>query len=752
MGKITLKKLVALLVSMSVVSLMALALTGFRSNDSLTRSRQHLSQVVLPLDKTLRSVAEAVTALINRHSMASKAETIEILDRLENRDPLEQRLGDQLAGLEKLGREIESSDAAIKSLAQTSHAFLESEKALENAYRSNLLNREEVGGLLVRLDQTIEELQRDSEAISGKINFAVLRKQLDLRAVLKNPQQDGAVLASAVDELLQGNVSKAQKACGDLRIATAMLTGYARQVQLTDHPDRLVSLENNKIVQTTRQIENAVATLKGSVDASLQPLVDSLGNNVLRLREILQTGERSIIGLRMQWFDLHRQNDLLLENFAVNTAAVTQALQQLGELAHQVDRLAEKNAVQSKSQARNIIIMVSAMTLAFMVLGGWSISRRIVMPIQKAVAYAGALAEGDFSQPELPVNSGDEIAVLSGALNSMAANLRNLLKEVSGNSALILSSSTQLSSTSEKMTQAAEAMRLKTTNVAASAQQVNANITCVSETADNMTATANDIALTSREMVDNVNSVAAAVEEMSASIQDVAASCSGAHRYAARASERSAESAAQVAELHEAAVSISQVVEMITDITDQTKLLALNATIEAARAGEAGKGFAVVASEVKNLARQTAEATGKIVEKIKTMQEKTQSVVQAIQEISTINQEMSEVNSNIAAAVEEQSATAGEIARTVNGTAQRVQHVSEKMQGLSLAIDQELAGAIKKASSGVSEITLNIHVIDRGVQEAADVSAGNSHFAGELADIATDLGASVGRFRLDASG
>nr|WP_320011745.1 methyl-accepting chemotaxis protein [uncultured Desulfobulbus sp.] len=68
----------------------------------------------------------------------------------------------------------------------------------------------------------------------------------------------------------------------------------------------------------------------------------------------------------------------------------------------------------------------------------------------------------------------------------------------------------------------------------------------------------------------------------------------------------------QVNELGLAAQEIGKVVEAITEISEQVNLLALNATIEAARAGDAGKGFAVVANKIKELARQTAEATGEI--------------------------------------------------------------------------------------------------------------------------------------------
>ena len=62
--------------------------------------------------------------------------------------------------------------------------------------------------------------------------------------------------------------------------------------------------------------------------------------------------------------------------------------------------------------------------------------------------------------------------------------------------------------------------------------------------------------------------------------------------------------------------NIKKIVAVVENIAFQINLLALNANVESARAGKYGKGFAVVANEIKELARQTAEATREIKKQI----------------------------------------------------------------------------------------------------------------------------------------
>ena len=207
----------------------------------------------------------------------------------------------------------------------------------------------------------------------------------------------------------------------------------------------------------------------------------------------------------------------------------------------------------------------------------------------------------------------------------------------------------------------------------------------------------------------------AAAEELTASVAEISRQVVQSAAMTGRAVSEAERTDAIVRALADGAQKIGAVVGLITNIAGQTNLLALNATIEAARAGDAGKGFAVVASEVKNLALQTAKATGEIGAQIGHIQAATNETVSAIRDITSTIQEVSQIANAIAAAVEEQGAATAEIARNVQQTAQAAQEVAVNIIGVSSSVNE--TGTAAKV------------VLDA----AADLSSQSERLTGEVA-------------------
>jgi hypothetical protein len=129
-------------------------------------------------------------------------------------------------------------------------------------------------------------------------------------------------------------------------------------------------------------------------------------------------------------------------------------------------------------------------------------------------------------------------------------------------------------------------------------------------------------------------------------------------RVADEAVTRASAMTGDVNALGDASNAIGDVIQIISSIADQTNLLALNATIEAARAGEIGKGFAVVAGEVKELARETADATKKVSEQIAALQASAESVAGGIRDTSETIHQLDAVQNRIGSVLEEQATMA----------------------------------------------------------------------------------------------
>ena len=343
-----------------------------------------------------------------------------------------------------------------------------------------------------------------------------------------------------------------------------------------------------------------------------------------------------------------------------------------------------------QSQRNTTILATGILWLALIILAVF-LTRSILGPLKMIADMLGFVAAGDLTR-RLQFTGNDEIAQMGGALNRTLEVVGDVMKAIGESSHALASSSEELSSVSHEMSSNAEETSVQANVVAAAAEQVTKNM----------------------------HTVATSTEEMTASIREIAKNAHEAAKVATAAVRSAEMTNTTMSKLGESSGEIGQVVKVITSIAQQTNLLALNATIEAARAGEAGKGFAVVANEVKELAKETANATEDISRKIGLIQGNTQEAIDTIVQIGLIIGQINDISNTIASAVEEQAATTNEIARNV-----------------------------AEAVRGSSQVTENITSVATAAQSTTSGAAGTQQAAGALARMAAELQQLVERFKYE---
>ena len=366
------------------------------------------------------------------------------------------------------------------------------------------------------------------------------------------------------------------------------------------------------------------------------------------------------------------------------------------------------------------IVLIIFFSIVLGLFVGLISAKQIIKPIIKVVDGLKDIVQGEGDlTARLDINSKDEVGELAKWFNSFVENNQKMIKEITLTAQSLKSSASDLSSVSGEMTSGAEEMSSRSENVSKAAGDMSSNM--------------NAVAAATEQASTNVGIIATSAGDMTSTVDEIAQNSEKGRAITGDAVSQARDASDRVDELGLAAREVGKVTETITEISEQINLLALNATIEAARAGDAGKGFAVVANEIKELAKQTAEATGEIKRRINDIQGSTEGTVKQIEEISKVINNVNDIVSTIASAVEEQSSTSKEVSDNVHQASLGITEITENVSQSSI-VAGEIAQDISEVNQASSEMSNSSNQINGSAQE--------------LNKLAVRLNDIVGRFKV----
>ena len=392
----------------------------------------------------------------------------------------------------------------------------------------------------------------------------------------------------------------------------------------------------------------------------------------------------------------------------------------------------DKELLSNVYKMLNIMIAILVIALAVGAVVIFLVINAVTKQLAKVSVFAGELASGDFTIPQLNIKSKDEVGKVSDALNNMYSSNKTIIQGIAKESYDVNEVSTTLGAMSQELNAEFEKIRenMAVVNDAmmmsgAATEEVSASVADVNESVRGL---AEETATTKKE-VDRITRRAREIREKSGKAHDEAISIANLRR---EELEHANSKAAVVNEIDTLASTISEIAEQIN-------LLSLNASIEAARAGEAGRGFAVVATEINKLASETADA----VEKIKGTTSEIQNAFMEMSEgsnklLSFVTETVTPDYDNFVEVGHQYGDDAALFGKLASQIEEMTGMISNSMNEVNDAV-ASIAESTQDTSSKSAEITDSVNNVSGAVESVADMAQQQQKTAYNLIDIVNNF-------------
>ena len=397
----------------------------------------------------------------------------------------------------------------------------------------------------------------------------------------------------------------------------------------------------------------------------------------------------------------------------------------------------KKQALSGTTSVVTSTVKGSIFAMVLCLIAAIFVTRKIVAPIISATDTVEKLGNLDFSEgvssDKKMLNRKDEVGVMLRSITE----LKNIIVKVMA----------EIRAYSERLGEAAEALKNSANESSTAAGQVETAITGIADGASSQ-------AQETQSATENVIVMGKMIEQASTEVEQLGDNAADMHKASENAMSILAELekinqktmeaihiiGEQTQKTNESAAKIKVATDMISEIAEETTLLSLNASIEAARAGEQGRGFAVVANQIQKLAEQSADATTQITEVISELVNDAQESVQTMDEVKEVMNQQSE---NV-------SQTEKAFKNVEKGIAESIESV-EKITDKTRKLDEARAGVVdvvQSLSAIAEENAASAEETSASASEVGSIMEDVSQNANMLDEIAVKLNENVKRFKI----